>query len=597
MKLSMPKPVSSSRPGAPAPPPPPSGQYHNPIAAPVSTAPAPPPPPSGQYHNPIAAPTAPGAPAAPTAPLLSGTASPLTSAKAPMGSAVAMQHLTNALAGGVNAVAALATGTSIAQQVANKQQTQANAAQAQPSTYASGYQTTTPTDNSGSSGSGDGSGGGDGSDGSSQDSGGGSQDDGSQDDGGSEADFQQFVQQYYAQNAQGAPDQTGANAAPAQVDPNAAAQAAASVQAPAAPVAQGVYNAGSPHPHRGFFARLLAALSGEDPAQAAQTQAAILQAVQQSQQAAQVAAQAAVQANAGNGGDATAGGMADDAGSAEESEMGLEIDGGWTRNNQDWTPSSYGSDPTTTLPNQGPVCIYAQNGVLTATGMTQSPYGKIPVCVGVPSPVPVNNGPVTYGVDPEIDHSIGVLKQILFDKSLYEAQRDAAAHLVLSSRLGDQVAWAMLNEIKRSADSGDIRAANAEAIILDFIRKHPVDQTGFAGDTSDSGATNPLQRSVNQLASGPAISAGRARSIATTFGGGSRRRARIVFHGMANHDDSPETTAKCENLEKQLSKLEKELHKIGRLIGRARGLQMARRKGGKISDFDKQSGKELGETA
>jgi hypothetical protein len=70
-------------------------------------------------------------------------------------------------------------------------------------------------------------------------------------------------------------------------------------------------------------------------------------------------------------------------------------------------------------------------------------------------------------------------------------QQDAAVELVVRSRAGDQVAMAMIAEMRRAALKGNRRAANGLRLVREYIQKHPYENTGFGFDRL------PQRRPVN----------------------------------------------------------------------------------------------------
>lgn len=149
------------------------------------------------------------------------------------------------------------------------------------------------------------------------------------------------------------------------------------------------------------------------------------------------------------------------------------------------------------------VNVTAKNGKLMAVGN----HGKRPFVCAVDCP-DAPEGPVDLS-NPSDKVKIGLeaLSQKISSQVQLKKDLDLVRDTVTRSRLGDQVATALIFECRKAAHAGSKRARYMHAMVLDYIKRNPVKQTRFwqkwfskktpavAGEQVDNPAT-ALQKAV-----------------------------------------------------------------------------------------------------
>lgn len=149
------------------------------------------------------------------------------------------------------------------------------------------------------------------------------------------------------------------------------------------------------------------------------------------------------------------------------------------------------------------VSVTGKNGKLLAVGN----HGKAPFVCSVDYPE-CPEGPIDLS-NPSEKVKIGLeaLEKKIRGQVQLKKDFQLVKDTVTRSRLGDQVATALIFECRKAAQAGSKRARYMHALVLDYIEKHPFKRPGFfgrwfskktpeiAGEREDNPAT-ALQKAV-----------------------------------------------------------------------------------------------------
>lgn len=119
--------------------------------------------------------------------------------------------------------------------------------------------------------------------------------------------------------------------------------------------------------------------------------------------------------------------------------------------------------------------IFGKNGNLVVQGLYRTNQGTIPFDVQLPVRG-IPDGPVDL-TNPRIARAISKSETVIVQSVKQQKLQRAIKELVDRTRLGDQVAMAMLLTIRKRAEKGDPQAERSRRLVLAYIKKHPATQT------------------------------------------------------------------------------------------------------------------------
>lgn len=185
-------------------------------------------------------------------------------------------------------------------------------------------------------------------------------------------------------------------------------------------------------------------------------------------------------------------------------------------------------------------------------------------------------------------------RAVLQKMGLHQTQRIAAEAFVKRARLGDQNAMGMIAEVKKAAKKNPMARA-ALGFMKQYIQANPVNQqtaakTLFGNEMAKPcPCVQPYGSHAVLFANGPMLTNEKVSRAAASFGQESETFLEGIQKWQSKHDKEHEKIAHT------LSDLQREILKIGRTIGMARGIQAVRMPQSPISVYSERAAWELGE--
>jgi len=256
------------------------------------------------------------------------------------------------------------------------------------------------------------------------------------------------------------------------------------------------------------------------------------------------------------------------------------------------TNADYYGDPPAEVYQPPPfplVNSHIRNGHLRTMAILQTPNGVHPMTTCVPvMGYEVSDGYVHFGLDtqhPGVDGAIMTSRARLLEQAEHEKIRMECESLVRRSRQGDQNATAVLAGMAENAKKGDPRARFAYSCARAYIKSNP----SHADIGTEPGGQKLTYWTVVTLANGAPLTKARIESLAGSFP--RTEDVEVFLHGLIYFREK----TKLSTLQKSLDEYKRKILDLGRTIGEARALQMARRPGIPLRFFDKAVAWEFGE--
>lgn len=254
--------------------------------------------------------------------------------------------------------------------------------------------------------------------------------------------------------------------------------------------------------------------------------------------------------------------------------------------------ANYYGDPEV-LPKASPfplVNSFVRNGHLRTLVFLKTDGGITPLTACVPIfGVDVTDGYVRFGSPvqpPGVDGAVMQTQAKLLQEANRERVRVECESLVRRARQGDQNATSILAEMAENAKKGNQRARLAYSFARAYIQKNPASaDIGSEGE----GVKRLSYWTAVTLANGAPLSLKRVGALAGCFD--RPEDVQIFLHGLMNFKEP----AKLATVQASLDENKRRILDIGRTVGEARALQMARHPRVPLKQFDKAVAWEFGE--